>query len=492
MSYIKDFDSNLAFIGPKESLSREDIPNETLEVNEKLSFLIAYLYLATKISLEETMVVRTESYATLKTLLPNNKLIMGENSDTELIGYHLEAIDCADKPQDELLIHRGLLMKPTFVERDSKKVYEIFNTADSDQKVRFGYCLQSLNFFNQVIRNNHSGKGPLYWRDPIADTTKLGSNYDVMFSLYVLDRYLTTIDSSYIESNDPEYRLAKTLSALEVIKEMVERENLSKVAKTSILKDFSSKILRFDGKPVENEVILHEARYNINEVRRNFCDLLYYMINSGLKKESKSVFVLVGFRNYKHLKAIELLFPNCNFEVWQSNLTTVKKSNISYNSESLNRQSAEKYQKSEKYSSRDIYLVSGLQANLQILDFVSPKTALVYFKPLTGKTIPYIFASVYTDPNLPNAGCMIMLKEKFKTKESLTLNKDFKNFVAEIASDWRDTDKWLYKNPITGNDEDNYDNVFLSTYLIQYLKVSGSDEEPKSLRKKVLKILEGK
>jgi len=468
MSFIKTFDHKLAFVGPTDLLSEKQIPNDSLEVNEKLSLVLAYLYVALREGTENLIMVDDNVIDILKQLLPfHNFGPVTDEYEMDKRNLRVEVLDASGK---DLLVFKGILMKPVFVNRDSTVLYSLYEVNDKSQEISKKYCRASLGYFNNVIRNSLSGKGPVIWTDPIANDTKLTDSYDTMFALYIADKFLHVIDTDY-PSIDYDENLAKGLALFDII-----QNKLGKIKAPVIelvKKEFSPDAVLMKHQTYET-ITYPEISVPTSEERRHFCDVLHFFARVKVTNTTQAIVVLSGFKSLLFLEFIAQLFPQSKFYVWGYTVPKGKKKivadNVVLNPKLLKVSDASEYSQEKK----DVYYITNLSIYDNIIKAMNPRVALVFHNPQSALKSHFTFASCFTKIQTNNKARSVVNAELKKGKEGGVV----KNFFLAVDGDWRNTNAWQYTNVITHRDDDIYDNCFLAYFLERHLVLSNSELDP--------------
>ena len=470
MSYIIPFSYKNCFVGPDDKLFDQDIPNPELLVDEELSMLLVYIYVALREGRYTGIIVEPKYLGLLRQILKSHIFIPPkQNHEDYPDGQRNVKIDILDITGSEDIIYRGILMKPVYVPRDSTKLYEVYEVADPSKTLTAKFCQESLSYFNNVIRNNLSGKGPVIWSDPISGNTKLNQasdNYDKMFGLYVLDKLLIAIDPQYPYS-DIDYNLAAGLTILDKL----QTEILHPPTAVELThKDFSLTAVILPTTGVEQlptNRITSVVAVPESPERRNFCDVLHFFLRVGLTADTKFRVIFSGFKSCIFLNSLADMYPQGSFEVFGFILPKSAKnsrhSNIQIHAPILKPSTA------AQYADQNVYFVSNADLNDSVILNLNPVTALVYYNSKSKLVPQIVFASCFTSQNAVKFKGRALVTRLSQTTNNSIVSSDFFVYVDNY---FRNTNAWKYTNPITLENSDTFDNVFLASLVNQYLSSS--------------------
>lgn len=467
MSYIIPFSHKSCFVGPDDKLFDQDIPNIQLVVDTELSMLLVYIYVALREGRYTGIIVDPKYLELLQGILKSHIFITPkQNHEDYPDGQRNVKVDILDVAESEDVVYRGILMKPVYVPRDSTKLYEIYELTDPTKTLAGKFCRESLNYFNNVVRNNVSGKGPVIWSDPISGNTKLNQvsdNYDKMFALYILDKLCIAIDPQY-PYTDIDYNLAAGLTLLNKL----QTEVLHPPATIPIThKDFSSTIVILPTTGVKHlptNRITSVVAVPESPERRNFCDVLYFFLRIGLTPDTEFRVILSGFKSCIFLNSIASMYPKGSFEVFgfmlPKSAKTSNRSNIQTHGPILKPSIA------AQYADQNVYFVSNTDLNDSVILSCNPVVGLVYYNSKSKLVPQAVFASCFTSQNAVKFKGRALVTTLSRTTND---SGSFSNFFVHVDNYFRNTNAWKYTNPITHNTSDTFDNVFLATLVNQYL-----------------------
>lgn len=467
-TYVVPFESALAFVTYSDKLSNLDISNNTIEVNEKLSRVLTYLYLACCVGTEATIAIPKEYEGPLKSLLPSHNFVTKESVE-DIEDDNVFTIDEIDlsKVKEETVTYHGHLLKPVYVSRFSTILYDLRSLRSNPKRIQLSYAVASLNYFANVVRNSLSGKGYCIWRDPIVNETKLRDSYDVMFGLYVVDKYLLVTNSVYPDPNT-EFRLAKALTVFDRITDIVTPKETSQFVN---VKEFDEVACAYDSSKKFQSIREANVKVTVDEALRNFTELLFYLSTlTGLDAESTATVVISGFNNYSHIEKIRKFFPKIEFVIY--GFDGKSNENVTYHGIVLTGSVASSYAKSK------VYFVTTSKTNELITSKMNPVSACIRYSSRNTFLVVGIFASCFA-LNTKEERSIAIIQNAVAAKKPEYLNHV--NFLDNFDLKWRNIDAFRYTNPIRQNREDSYDVVFLATQILQYCKVNNRQNEAEKL-----------
>ena len=316
MTHVQDFNPDLCWISEESKLSAVT-PGQAFENRPVLSLALAYMYLIMREL--DTVHVEPEVFKILAELFPGRVKAKSEGI-TPPSGATITQVDATLQDSKWKV---GLLMMPMYVPNDSTLVYNLHRVDAQEEEYTSELILGALNFFNCAIRSTTSGSKRVIIKDPINFSTRLQSaNYDRMFALWLVDRYLSTFPDQYPVPGNPLQSLGMAHLLLEMIEDTTREKKLESIKKEDqqlTQRSLDSLIVPAE---VRTDLELVSGTTMVDSTKRDLFSVLLFL--SKYRPGMTTKLYLTGFKNYGFLKrAAEIHSKKVTFSVYEKSNNTV-------------------------------------------------------------------------------------------------------------------------------------------------------------------------
>jgi hypothetical protein len=450
MAVVKNFDPSLAFISSASRRS-EIVPSGEIADDIHMSYITAYMYMTTKYLKGETKVLVNKTYIKLiKEMFGDLPNIISEEPDDE---------DTDEEDTSEVIklslvnfdkkFKMGEVLNPMFLSHTNTKIFNIHDIKADIGTSNEEHVKGCSNFFNCYVRSGRGGIFKVIWADPITLDTKLQNfTYDLMFLLYVCDKYLTRVDPEY-KNESLNTKLALSLACSDLLKDRAQQLT---AGSTVVVRDFTTLRSKLMNAMVKDLPLLHVQELALTKSKLDIDPPLSYkaavvslMSSCGVSKTDKFTLILYGpFTSYTFVSDLASIYTSAKINVWvDENIKVPAGKNIKKLTGRLALSACD-----------NCYLFSVAKVNdgnIEKFAAASPGGKALVHISTTNYLPDKVIMPLYTDvDSLPYVVIDTKDMTKMSSVDKKTLTQNATSNYKEFNISYRDMNRWTYNVTIPG------------------------------------------